>query len=344
VVIGGSMLIADGAEVYNRYHLVEPDGTAHLHDKDLPTMWENAFYGPGSDDGVVETGVGRVGIAVCWELIRNQTARRMLGRVDLVLTGTHWWTVPANWGPVGRVLATVARRNRRLSESAPAELARRLGVPVVQASHCGRFRTPLGLIPGRRVTVPYRTHFVGATQIVDSGGRVLASRSTAEGPGVVVADVETGPRPPRTPIDRRFWTPRLPWLIRAYWWQQNAVATRYYRDTGRAAGLAAAPTLDGDGGGGRGGGGARRAPAARGRGPRGRRTRSEPCRASCCSWTPSACGHRSARWRSASRTGATWSWRRTSSTAPAPSRRSPRPPTCASPREGIARSSRRSRG
>ncbi|HJC28621.1 MAG TPA: carbon-nitrogen hydrolase family protein [Candidatus Dietzia intestinipullorum] len=246
VTIGGSMLIADGSAVYNRYHLVESDGAVHLHDKDLPTMWENAFYGPGSDDGVARTGIGRVGMAVCWELIRNQTARRMLDRVDLVMTGTHWWTVPANWGPVGRVFTTVARRNQRLSESAPAELARRLGVPVVQASHCGRFRTPLGLIPGSRVTVPYLTHYVGATQIVDSGGRVLAWRSTAEGPGVVVADVETGPRPPRTQIGPRFWTPRLPWLIRAYWWQQNAVATRYYRDTGRAAGLAAAPTLDGD--------------------------------------------------------------------------------------------------
>src|SRR5699024_11252319 len=146
-------------------------------------------------------------MAVCWELIRNQTARRMLDRVDLVMTGTHWWTVPANWGPVGRVFTTVARRNQRLSESAPAELARRLGVPVVQASHCGRFRTPLGLIPGSRVTVPYLTHYVGATQIVDSGGRVLAWRSTAEGPGAVVAAVETGPQQPRKQIGKQFRTP-----------------------------------------------------------------------------------------------------------------------------------------
>lgn len=41
--IGGSMLIADGGEIDNRYYFVEPDGRVHLHDKDLPTMWENAF-------------------------------------------------------------------------------------------------------------------------------------------------------------------------------------------------------------------------------------------------------------------------------------------------------------
>lgn len=242
VLIGGSMLLADDGEVYNRYHLVEPDGTLHTHDKDLPTMWENAFYGPGSDDGVVSTGTaaGRVGMAVCWELIRNRTARRMAGRVDLVLSGTHWWTVPSNWGPVDRALGGVAQYNRYLSENAPAELARRVGAPVAQASHCGGFTTGFGLVPGVSAALPYRSRFVGATQIVDADGRVLAWRSTADGPGVVVADVEVGARPPRQPIARRFWMPDLPWAIRAYWWQQNAFAKRYYRDRGRAAGLDAA--------------------------------------------------------------------------------------------------------
>lgn len=240
VAIGGSMLVADNGEIYNRYHLVEADGTLHVHDKDVPTMWENAFYGPGSDDGVVSTGFGPVGLAVCWELIRNQTSRRLRGRVDLVLTGTHWWTVPTNWGPMRRVLSGVERVNQRLSQRAPAELARRVGAPVVQASHCGEFTTDLGLVPGLSVSLPYRSYFVGATQIVDGGGRVLASRSTSEGPGVVVADVDTGARTPVEEIGSGFWTPRLPRPIRAYWHQQNAVATRYYRDVGRARGLAAA--------------------------------------------------------------------------------------------------------
>ena len=56
--LGGSMLVAEGGEVYNRYHFVEPEGRVHRHDKDLPTMWENAFYGPGRDDGCFVTGLG----------------------------------------------------------------------------------------------------------------------------------------------------------------------------------------------------------------------------------------------------------------------------------------------
>ncbi|NLG47609.1 carbon-nitrogen hydrolase family protein [Gordonia sp. (in: high G+C Gram-positive bacteria)] len=246
VRLGGSMLIADGGEVYNRYHLFEPDGSVHLHDKDLPTMWENAFYGPGADDGVFDTGLGRMGAAVCWELIRTQTARRLAG-VDVVMTGTHWWTVPTNWGPLVRdVFGSLAQYNRYLSEQAPVEFALRVGAPVLQASHCGRFRTDFLLAPGVDVAVPYETSFVGATQIVAADGTVLAARNTAEGAGVVIADIEIGGRPPLRATEDRFWIPALPAALRAYWHQQNLAAKSYYRRHGRAAGLSAAEEIGRD--------------------------------------------------------------------------------------------------
>lgn len=237
--LGGSMLIAEGGEIYNRYHLVEPDGRVHFHNKDLPTMWENAFYGPGHDDGVFDTGIGRVGAAVCWELIRTQTVRRMLGRVDVAMTGTHWWTLPTNWGHlITRSLAPLGQFNRYLSENAPAEFARRLGVPVLQASHCGRFRGGFMLLPNLPLEPVYETEFVGCTQIVDAEGHVLAQRQTQEGPGVVLATITLGAATPRLPLETRFWIPELPVLLRAYWHQQNLCGKAYYRQHGRAAGLA----------------------------------------------------------------------------------------------------------
>ncbi|WP_010540682.1 carbon-nitrogen hydrolase family protein [Dietzia alimentaria] len=238
--IGGSMLIADDDEVYNRYHLVEPDGRVHTHDKDLPTMWENCFYTGGRDDGAFDTGLGGVGVASCWELIRTQTVRRLRDRVGIAMTGTHWWTVPNNWGALtDRALGPLAQYNRYLSENAPAEFARRLGVPVLQASHCGSLRTDFLLAPRSDVSVPYVTDFVGSTQIVDADGTVLASRRTTEGPGIVYADVEPGAREPVTPLEERFWIPELPLLLRGYWHQQNVAGRSYYRRTGRAAGLRA---------------------------------------------------------------------------------------------------------
>ena len=247
VTIGGSMLVADDDEVYNRYHLVEPDGSVHTHDKDLPTMWEHCFYTggrfytDGTDDGAFDTALGGLGVASCWELIRSQTVRRLQGRVGVVVTGTHWWTLPQNWGGLtGRALGSLGQYNRYLSENAPAEFARRVGAPVLQASHCGPLRTDFLLAPGSDRSLPYETAFVGASQIVDSSGAVLASRRTDEGPGIVYADVRLGATAPVTPLEDRFWIPELPLLLRGYWHQQNLAGRSYYRRHGRAAGLRAA--------------------------------------------------------------------------------------------------------
>lgn len=242
--IGGSLLQEDHGEIYNRYVFVEPDRRLHTHDKDIPTMWENAFYIGGNDDGVMQSDLGVVGAAVCWELIREQTIRRMQGRVQIAMTGTHWWTVPGNWpglSPKSLLLGNLARRNAQLSEQAPSEFAHRLGVPVLQASHCGQFSGRFKLLAGLDVTLPYVTRFVGATQIVDANGAILASRHTDQGPGIVYADISIEqPSPVVERTNYRFWVPRLPWLMRRYWDQQNWATQPVYARKGRQLGLAAA--------------------------------------------------------------------------------------------------------
>ena len=98
-MIGGSFLCRDpDGEVRNAFVLADRHGVVGRHDKDLPTAWENAFYIGGSDDGVIDAGDLSVGVAMCWELIRSQTARRLRGRVDVVVGGSNWVTFPA-WHP-----------------------------------------------------------------------------------------------------------------------------------------------------------------------------------------------------------------------------------------------------
>src|SRR3954451_5330427 len=100
VLIAGSFLCRDpDGDVRNAFLLAGPDGVLGRHDKDLPTMWENALYVGGSDDGVIEAGEVTVGAAVCWELMRTQTVRRLRGRIDLALTGSGWWSMSENWPP-----------------------------------------------------------------------------------------------------------------------------------------------------------------------------------------------------------------------------------------------------
>jgi predicted amidohydrolase len=162
VLIGGSFLCRDAdGEVRNAFILAGPDGLLGRHDKDLPTMWENALYVGGTDDGVIDAGDLEVGAAVCWEFMRTATARRLRGRVDLVLGGSNWWSVPS-WHPrfyTRRAEAANAANTRR----APARFGRYVGAPVVHGAISGAFECAMPELPFAK----YRGRFEGGAQIAE---------------------------------------------------------------------------------------------------------------------------------------------------------------------------------
>src|SRR5699024_5096143 len=126
----------------NAWLLVAADGSVlGRHDKDVPTMWENCFYTGGTDDGVLDGGEHTVGAAMCWEFMRSRTARRLRGRVDLVVGGSAWWSVP-QWPP-RRVTRRLEAANARTAATVAPAMARAVGAGVVHASLCGPFGSGL---------------------------------------------------------------------------------------------------------------------------------------------------------------------------------------------------------
>lgn len=223
VLIGGSFLCRDAdGEVRNAFLLAGPNGLLGRHDKDLPTMWENALYIGGEDDGVIEAGELTVGAAVCWEFMRSATARRLRGRVDLVIGGSNWWSIP-RWPP-----RSYTRRaelaNAAVAARAPAVFGRYVGAPVLHAAICGRFSCPMPELPLLR----YRGHFQGGAQIADAHGRVLARRGAEEGSGFVVADVDPRRLAPDEPVPQRFWLHRRGSLSAVAWNTQRILGRRWY--------------------------------------------------------------------------------------------------------------------
>jgi len=212
-VIGGSFICRENCNNYNTFLLVFPDGTYQRHDKDLPTMWENCYYIGGKDDGILESPIGNVGAALCWEFVRTQTAKRLFNKVKMVVGGTCWWDLPRGYG----LPKTLSQRNRRILAETPQKLARMLGVPVIQASHTGSFNGNFPWLPG----LPYNSVYLGEAQIVDSSGNILARLKHEDGEGVIIADIVPGSKKPTEEISDRFWIPDLPWLIRFSWMYQN---------------------------------------------------------------------------------------------------------------------------
>ncbi len=221
--VGGSYIAALGGENRNVFALVFPDGRYATHAKDQPTMWENCYYVGGEDEGILKTPLGPVGVAMCWELVRTRTARRLRGKVDLLVGGSCWWTVPDRAIPLpGKKRAH--EENLKVMRETPVRMARMLGVPVVHAAHAGEFTARMPLLP----FLPYRSYFLGDTMIVSPSGEVLAHLTRDEGEGIASAEVELGRRSPLEEIPERFWIPRLHPLIKLAWHYQNAHGKAYY--------------------------------------------------------------------------------------------------------------------
>jgi len=223
-VVGGSFLARDGDSVRNRFLLMFPDGTAYRHDKDFPTFWEACYSEGGNDDGVLETPFGPVGVALCWEMVRSGTAERLLGKIQMLLAGSTWWTLREE-ADADHPLRAV---NLEILQQTPPRLARLLGVPVVHGSHAGPFE---GFDSPELPDVPYRSAYLGETMITDATGNLLARLGMEDGPGVITADVTLPSEPePSEAIPERFWLPeQMPQEWKDAWGRWLPRGEDYYR-------------------------------------------------------------------------------------------------------------------
>ena len=225
VVVGGSFLASRGGHVYNTFLLAHPDGTTAQHDKDAPTYWEACYYEGGKDDGVMASPIGPVGSMLCWEFIRSRTARRLVGKVRMVVGGSTWWTLPDD-APADSPLRT---DNLKMLRNSPPRMARMLGVPVIHASHAGPFQ---GFFSPDLPDVPYDSAYLGETMVVDGQGGVLAKRTQQEGTGVVLAEIELPiVNSPMDPIPKDFWIPpEMPEPWKESWKRWLKKGAHYYHE------------------------------------------------------------------------------------------------------------------
>lgn len=228
-VIGGGFLAVRGKHAYGTYVLAEPDGAVHLHDKDIPTAWEQNYYVGGDDDGVVECGAldAKVGLMSGWEWARNGTSARVrAGGVQLVLGGMCWPSMPTNWpGPLRWLTKREHALWREQSRALPGQVARMTGVPVAHAAHVGAITGETPMAPG----LPWPTEMIGESQICDRDGTILARLTVEDGEGHVSADVTIGPAVPLEPIGDRYWVPKMSLVTHAAWHGMNTHGALKYK-------------------------------------------------------------------------------------------------------------------
>jgi predicted amidohydrolase len=230
--IGGGFIARRGTDTRGTYVFAEPDGTAHLHDKDQPSMWENHYYTAGRDDGLFTTALGTVGCPMGFEWNRSRTARRLRSRVALLAGGSNWWSYP-KWPPLDAWFGRDHQYNVGVAREMPRRLARAVGAPAVISSHVGAVRSRTPLMPG----VPWPTILVGESQVVDRDGHILARLDYDDGEGYVAASVELGPAAPLDPVPAGFWITAVPASLHAVWHLQNTYGRLSYAAIKRRRGF-----------------------------------------------------------------------------------------------------------
>lgn len=225
-IIGGSFIALRGDESYNTFVLAFPDGSNYFHDKDQPTMWENCYYIGGTDDGILETEIGNIGAVLCWEFVRSRTALRLRERVDLVVGGSCWWSLPEQ--PLVGTPPEHRDKTLDMMIETPAKFARMLGVHIIHAAHAGDFIGEMPLMPDFQ----YKSYYVGETQIVDGSGKLLARMKREDGEGFIMADINLKKKwKPSETIPNRFWIPDMPAELNQVWELLNNHGESYYRET-----------------------------------------------------------------------------------------------------------------
>ena len=226
-LVGGSYLVFDGVQAYNLFTLALPNGQLFEHKKDLPTQFENCYYTKGDKIHILTTPIGPVGVALCWEMIRYDTVKRLKGKVQFVLAGSCWWDLPID-APAERL--PLRQYNQSLALNTPVTFAKLLGVPVIHANHCGMvtaLRFPAGDAQQTR-------QLVGAAQIVSGDGTVLARRGFEQGSGMVTAEISPAAAQLSHPLEQlpsQYWIPDLPLSYLHAWQTLNAQGQAYYETT-----------------------------------------------------------------------------------------------------------------
>lgn len=183
ITLGGTIAERRGDRLYNTMFLAEPDGALHKYAKRQPTKNETSVFDAGDDQSVVQTSLGRVGLAVCADMTWGASLLRPLaGAVDLLLvpqaSNAPRWQGRAVW-----------RLETRMNRPMFAGHVRCIGAPTAIAGLIG---------PMQRTSRLFGNYLYGGTWIMNAGGRPLAN-VPFDREGVAIGDVTLGAVSNRAP-------------------------------------------------------------------------------------------------------------------------------------------------
>lgn len=212
IYLGTTFLEVEGEDFFNSFVLINPQGELIGRvRKSPPASVEAYFYRAGDDQHIIDTEIGRIGVAICYEsLLYSHIKAFHDAGVDLVLQPASAPTPEAKF-PLSEKDAYAFNEMLR---DGPIHYAKTLGVPVVMANKVGELNTGM---PGGMPEMNSR--FPGFSSIVDSSAEVKAQMEGGN-EGVIVESVRLDKQRKVTtapPCFRKRWAVKVPWY--AFIWR-----------------------------------------------------------------------------------------------------------------------------
>lgn len=239
VHLAGTLLLRDGREIYNALLLRAPDGRCWRYDKNYPWGWERAYFRPGRQMTVAQTGLGAIGLQICWDVGHARLWRQYAGKIDLMLACSCPPVIPdavyhfpggrqVTAGQMGPLYARMRQCARQVFIDTPGQQAAWLGVPFAGSTACGNFRSslpnPLVFFLSLLPTAPWLARYlpqvrkvevsagmVAAGRILSADGLQLAGLRSEEGEAFALARVRIPEERPQPRLPQP--GPPVPWLV-----------------------------------------------------------------------------------------------------------------------------------
>lgn len=180
VGIAAGVALWHAGEIYNAICFALPDGTLHYYSKRKLVFWEPFVFRHGKRDTVVETPWGRIGLAICADMIYSSTWRGYENRIDLAIVSSAWPEFACSRrGRPNWLLGRLGPLCREL----PRRIATDLDVPVIFSNQCGLTRTRVPLM-----NAWFEDRFTGASGIVDP--RAGTDTQAGQDEALVLGEIE----------------------------------------------------------------------------------------------------------------------------------------------------------
>jgi N-carbamoylputrescine amidase len=182
--IAAGFVEREGHHLYDALAFVTPEGETHVYRKRNLVFWERFRFRPGNAPLVVMTRWGRVGFAICADMIYRRVWTHYREQIDVAIVAAAWpdfadrVTGRKHWlfGHVGPLSAAI-----------PGKVAGDLGIPVVFANQCGETQTTIPVLKAQiadrfagRSSVCDGRH--GAPAVAGTDEQVLMSAITIHAP------------------------------------------------------------------------------------------------------------------------------------------------------------------